>query len=911
MNRRCVARGFPWDFFEERPAGLLGEESVSSSKAFFGEKQTPFRSLGDFSDFRFGDDDACYEWNFSGKCFAMIDFFQRLFDSGFTPHGQAYLMRPEIIWVHVVSDALIALAYFSILIALLYFLRKRPTLPGRGIFILFGFFVFACGVAHLMEIWSVWFGTFRLVGLIKAVTGVAAVATAAMLVKVIPQALALPSSKEFEQASLALENEKAERERDRTSYSATRDDLKRQIVDRSAESQAVREELATEVSAMDRLHELGVRLFATKELRSFQEEVVAGMLALQSADLGALQLYNPESGSLEVAAHRGFQQDALEGLRDVSERIPAWDSLLRAGECVPIEDVLADPNFEPHWAIAASAGFRAMQITPLINRNGELLGLVSTHFRQQRRFTERDARLSLLYARQAAEMMEAKRAEMARTESDLHVRQLIKGLNEYAIFMLDPAGRVIIWNEGAERIAGIEAREIVGRHFSSLFEPHELELEKPGEAIRLAVAEGRFEDQTARIRKDGSRYWSHMILTPLNGGTGDLQGFAGLIQDITERKRAEDELRRSEAYLVEAQKLSRTGSWGWNVATGETYWSSETFRIFGVNPRDVKPSHQLFLQFVHPDDREHVERTFDKASREKSEFKTEFRIVLSDGFTKLVRSLGHPVSEESGLAGFAGAIVDVNEHKLAEEALRDAQAEFARVARLTLDEYTTSLAHEIGQSLDAIASNADFCFRLAEATRALPYEAREPLLSIVKDAGQANEVLGRARQNAARSSRDEVLLEVGDLILDILALASRDLKRNRITVQTELAEDLPSVSGDRIELQQALLNLVVNAIESMSEESDERRVLTIRTTRDLLEDKEAVRIDVQDRGIGFAPEKKDRLFEAFYSTKPDSMGMGLRISRSIVEAHGGRLSASLNAGPGATFTCVLPLAADA
>ena len=839
----------------------------------------------------------------------MIDFFQRLFDSEFTPHGQAYLMRPEIIWVHVVSDALIALAYFSILVTLVYFLRKRTDSSGRGLFILFGFFVFACGVAHLMEIWSVWFGTFRLVGLVKAVTGVAAVATAAMLIKIVPQALALPSSEEFKQTSLALESEKAERERDRSSYSATRDELKRQIDERTAESRAVREELATELSGMDRLQELGLRLLATAELRSFHEEVVAGMLVLQSADLGTLQLYNPESGSLEVAAHRGFQQDALEGLKDVSGQIPAWDNALRAGECVRIEDVLADPNFEPHWAIAASAGFRAMQITPLINRNGELLGFVSTHFRQQHRFAERDARLPLHYARQAAEMMEAKRTEMARMESDRHARQLINGLNEYALFMLDPAGRVVVWNEGAERIADIEAREIVGRHFSSLFEPHELELEKPGEAMRLAVAEGRFEEQATRIRKDGSQYWWHMILTPLNNGAGDLQGFAGVIQDITEKKQAEDELRRSEAYLAEAQKLSQTGSWGWNVATGETYWSLETFRIFGVNPRDVKPSHQLFLQFVHPDDRAHVEATFDKASREKSEFKTEFRIVLSDGSTKLVRSLGHPVPEESGLAGFAGAVIDMSEHKLAEEAFRNAQAEFARIARLTIDEYTASLAHEIGQSLDAIASNADFCFRLAEATRALPYEAQEPLSSIVKDAGQANEVLARARQNAARSSRNKVPLEVGDLILDILALASRDLRRNRITVQTELAEDLPSVSGDRVELQQALLNLVVNAIESMGEESDERRVLTIRTDRDLLEDREAVRIDVQDCGIGFVPEEKDRLFEAFYSTKPNSMGMGLRISRAIVEAHGGRLSASLNTGPGATFTCVLPLAA--
>jgi PAS domain S-box-containing protein len=338
------------------------------------------------------------------------------------------------------------------------------------------------------------------------------------------------------------------------------------------------------------------------------------------------------------------------------------------------------------------------------------------------------------------------------------------------------------------------------------------------------------------------------------------------------------------------------------------YWSRESFRIFGVNPRDVKPSHQLFLQFVHPEDRAYVEQTFEKASREKSQFKIEFRIVLSDGSARHIRSLGYPVPQESGLADFAGAVIDVSEQKLAEETFRNAQAGFARVARLTIDEYAVSIAQEIGQSLDAIASNADFCFRLAEATRALPYEAREPLLNIVKDANSANELLARARQNAPSSIGYRIPLEVGDLILDVLALGSRDLRQNRITVQTELAENLPSVSGDRIELQQALLNLVVNAIEAMSEEPDERRILTIRTAQDMLDRKEAVRIEVQDRGTGFAPEEKDRLFDAFYSTKPHGVGMGLRISRSIVEEHGGRLWASANAGPGATFTCALPVA---
>ncbi|HEY5954812.1 MAG TPA: PAS domain S-box protein, partial [Terrimicrobiaceae bacterium] len=840
----------------------------------------------------------------------MTDFFQNLLDSSFTPHGQAYLMRPELIWLHVISDGLIALAYFSILAGLVYFVRKRSDLPGRGMFLLFGFFLLACGVAHLLEIWTVWHGIFRLTGVVKAVTGVAAFATALMLVKTVPQALALPSPEDLEQARLALESEKAERAHKQGSWSAERGELKRQIEASAEESKALREALTTERENLDRLHELSLPLVAAPDLRTFNHELVAGLQALQSADLATLQLYDLEGGALEVAAHSGVPPDALEGLKDLSDRNAAWEKMLRAGQCVAIEDVLADPDFEPHWPIAASVGFRAMQITPLVSRAGMLLGFVSTHFRQQRRFTERDARLSLLYARQAAEMMQARQTEMARAKTDLHLRQLITGLNEQAILMLDPTGRVVIWNDGAERIAGLAASDVLGKHFSFLYEPQESGAERSGEAMRLAVANGRFEEEAERVRKDGTQYWSHIILTPLQDSAGALQGFAGVIQDITERKRAEEELRRSEAYLAEAQKLSHTGSWGWSPSTGEIYWSPETFRIFGVNPRDVKPSQQLLLQFVHPDDRPNVESTLDTASREKGEFKAEFRIVLPDGSIRHIRSVGHPAQGDSGLAEFMGAVTDVTEQKLAEETFGNAQAELARVARLTIDEYAASMVGEIGQSLEAIANNADFCFRLAEATRALPYESREPLLSIVKDASHAREVLDRARHDTAVSKRDRVSLEVEDLVLDVLALVSSDLKRNRITVQTEFAENLPSVLGDRVELRHALLNLVVNAIEAMSEESDDRRVLTIKTAPDVLDRNEAVRVEVQDLGIGFPPEEKDRLFEPFHSTKPKRFGMGLRISRSLVEAHGGRLLAALNAGPGATFTCVLPSGAS-
>jgi PAS domain S-box-containing protein len=841
----------------------------------------------------------------------MTDFFQRLFDSDFAPRGQAYLGHPEVMWVHVVSDAFIALSYFLILFALTYFVSKRVGLSKRETFALFGFFMLACGVAHLMEIWSVWHGTFRLFGLVKAIAGLAGIATAIVLLKAVPQALNLPSPEELHAANLLLESEKTDRERERSSWSAEADGLRRQIDAGARELQTANAVLADERAAAAQLHELELRLLISRELRPLCDEVVTSMTELQKADMGTLQLYNAESGAWEVLAYQGFEHDASEKLKDVSTSSPLWVETLRRGDSVVVEDVLSEPAFEPHWPVAASAGFRAMQLAPLINQDKELIGIVSTHFRQQRRSNERETRCTRSYAEQAARAIERQRALTAQSEHDLHLRQLIGGLNEFGIFMLDPAGKVVTWNKGAERIAGFEAEEILGKHFSVLFAPDELEAEKPGEAIRVAVAEGRFEDQVQRLRKDGVRYWADLVLTPLNDDAGDLQGFAGVIRDVTERKQTEDELRLSEAYLVEAEKLSHTGSWGWNVSSGEVYWSKETFRIFGVNPGDVKPSYQLFLEFVHPEDKAEVEQTLEKAKDETSAFKIEFRIILSDGSTKHLRSIGHPVTDTSPLAEFAGAIIDITEQKVTEKVFRNVQAEFAHVARLTIAEYASSIAQELDESLEAISKNGDFCFRLAEATRALPYESREPLLNIVNDATHAKEILARARESTSGSMRELAPLEAGDLVLNVLALASRDLRQQRVTVQTELADDLPSISGDRIELQQALFNLITNAIEAMSEEPDDKRVLTIKTAQDTFEGKKAVRIDVQDSGVGFDPEQKDRLFDPFYSTKPKGMGMGLRISRSIVEAHGGRLWASRNAGPGATFTCVLPLAGAA
>jgi len=238
--------------------------------------------------------------------------------------------------------------------------------------------------------------------------------------------------------------------------------------------------------------------------------------------------------------------------------------------------------------------------------------------------------------------------------------------------------------------------------------------------------------------------------------------------------------------------------------------------------------------------------------------------------------------------------------------LQEAHSEIVRVARATpLGELAASIAHEINQPLGAIVNNGNACLRLLR-TKSWS-EVREAIAAIVEDANRASGIIARTRAMFNRSAPAKMQLQLQDVVTDALRLAQGDLAENRIIVLTHLGNDLPSVSGDRIQFQEVLLNLMRNAIEAMSQVPDERRVLRLGCQESELNGKPAVLLTVQDRGGGFSPEEAGRVFDAFYTTKPTGMGMGLRSCLSIAEAHGGRLTASLNSdGPGATFRFLLP-----
>jgi PAS domain S-box-containing protein len=379
-----------------------------------------------------------------------------------------------------------------------------------------------------------------------------------------------------------------------------------------------------------------------------------------------------------------------------------------------------------------------------------------------------------------------------------------------------------------------------------------------------------------------------------------------LREQLTERRRAEEELRRSEAHLAEGQRISHTGSWSWNVDTGEMFWSQEHFRIFGFDPETAKPSYPMFLERIHPKDRPFVEQTVDRAVLERSDLEMEYRIVLTDGSTKYLHSLGHPVIRKSGhLVEFVGTVMDVTEHKLGEEALRKAQAELAHVTRLTtLGELTTSIAHEVNQPLAAVSLNANACLRWLAGDAPNLTESRQAIDRIIKEANRASEVIGRIRALARKTPPRKDRVDINDVLLEVIALARGELRRNRVELQTQLADGLPPALADRVQLQQVILNLIINGIEAINSVSGGRREMLISSAR---HEDAGMLVAVRDSGAGLDSANFDQLFNAFYTTKPDGLGMGLAISRSIIEAHGGRLWATANTSSGAIFQFTLPI----
>jgi PAS domain S-box-containing protein len=419
-----------------------------------------------------------------------------------------------------------------------------------------------------------------------------------------------------------------------------------------------------------------------------------------------------------------------------------------------------------------------------------------------------------------------------------------------------------------------------------------------------ALEKGSPVDVEARLRRyDGAYRWFLFRADPLRDETGTVVKWYGTNIEIEDRKRAEEELRRNDAFLAEAQRLSATGSFSWSVDTNQIAFSAEAYRIFELD-RAAPLTLKRIASRVHPDDLPMVAERIEEARNAGAGLDCQFRLQMPDGSLKYLHTTSNETRGVNGRREYIGAIQDVTQRWLAQEALNKARSDLAHVSRVTsLNALTASIAHEVNQPLSGIITNAGTCLRMLDSDPPNVDGARETARRTIRDGNRASQVVTRLRALFRRGDFSPERMDLNEATREVITLSLNELQSNRVTVQLDLAEDLPPVHGDRVQLQQVILNLLRNAADAMAEVHDRPRRMFIRTE---CEANGNVRLSVRDTGAGLDHPNIEKLFESFYTTKSNGMGIGLSISRSIIEMHRGRLWAEPNDGPGATFSFSIP-----
>jgi PAS domain S-box-containing protein len=500
----------------------------------------------------------------------------------------------------------------------------------------------------------------------------------------------------------------------------------------------------------------------------------------------------------------------------------------------------------------------------------------------------------------ATDIHDRKQAEEALQASERNFASIINTIPTLAWSAL-PDGHCDFLSQGWLDFTGLTSEQAQGWGWSDAIHPEDRD--KLVQYWQSAIASGMPVDTEARLcRCDGVYRWTLIRANPWSDESGSIVKWYGTSTDIHDRKLAEEQVLRSEAFLAESQHLARIGSFSWRVAANQITWSEQLYRIYDIAPGSPL-NFDLIGTRMHPDDLDVMSKIAENAHRAISDFEFEYRLLLPDGTIRHLHSIAHAIRDQKGQLEYIGAVQDVTQRQLAEEALAKARAELEKITRITsLGAFTAFIAHEVNQPLSGIITNTGTCLRMLNSDPPNIEGARETVRRAIRDGKRASDVITRLR---ALFSKRAVIAEPVDLneaTREVIALSLDDLQRQQVILQLELADSLPILQGDRLQLQQVVLNLVRNASEAMSGIEDRPRKLMIRTEHG----GGNVRLAVQDSGIGFANGDAERVFESFFTTKEGGMGIGLSVSRSIIEAHQGRLWATANHGPGATFAFAIP-----
>jgi PAS domain S-box-containing protein len=496
---------------------------------------------------------------------------------------------------------------------------------------------------------------------------------------------------------------------------------------------------------------------------------------------------------------------------------------------------------------------------------------------------------------------EVTRAEEALRKSERESRSIIDCIPGF-VAAFTPLGEVDFVNRQAFEYFGKSLEDL--RHWGRDDSIHAEDLERVLGAFERSLASGDpFEVELRARRFDGVYRWFQSRGAPLRDGNGRIIRWYNLLTDIEDRKRAEVELKRAYDSFADGQRLSRTGNFTADIVADDHIWSEECYRLFDFEPT-TPISVQMVRDLIHAEDLPVFDARFQQ-SLEGAEFDLVFRISTGRSVEKHVHAVGRLVERVAGRPLFIGALRDITENRRAEEAVNNLRSELAHVARVaSLSTLTASITHEVNQPLSGVITNAGTCLKILEVAPVQVDAAREAARRILRDGKRAADVIARLR--ALFSKREFTLepLDLNEAAREVIALSMSDLRRNRVVLRSELAGELPSLVGDRVQLQQVLLNLIRNGCDAMASLEGRPRMLSVKTE---LENPDRVRLSVRDAGPGIDRQTMDSLFEPFYTTKNGGMGMGLSVSRSIIERHHGTLWAEANDGPGACFVFSIPV----
>jgi PAS domain S-box-containing protein len=706
----------------------------------------------------------------------------------------------------------------------------------------------------------------------------------------------------------------------------TRADLEQQLKKYRREIAHAQERLVEAMKQQTATSEM-LRVISNSPIQSVLDAVAQN--AARLCDANNARIFRLEDNLLRLVASYGEILLTSHG----HEPFPAnRDTVTGRATCdrftIHVHDLAAEESEYPVGSRAVkSEGYHTSLATPLL-REGTPMGVILVRRLEVRPFHDKEIALLEAFADQAVIAIENVRlfeAEKQRTlalahanrdlaEREAKIRRLVDA-NIIGIFIWDFEGRIIEANDAFLRMVGYDREDLVsGRIRWTELTPPEWRDRDERRVPELKMTGSLQPFEKEYFRKDGSRV--PMLIGAATFEEGGNQGVA-FVLDLTERKRAEETLRnreealrRSEAWLTQAQRLSHTGNWVMNgTTTHYLYWSDESYRIWGFDPLEGLPSRESMWGRMHPDDRDRVREEVQKALRQKRDFAAEFRILLPDGTVKYLEATTyHEFSPDGALVEAVSTHADVTERKHAQREhvkLRELESDLAHMNRVSMTgELAASLSHEITQPIASARNNARAAQNFLDMQPPDLGEVREALSCVVGDTDRAGNIIDRIRDHIKKAPPRKQHFDLNEAINEVIVLGRSAVIKNGVSVQTRLSEGLVPIHGDRVQLQQVVLNLLLNAVEAMRSTEAGARELLISTERD--HDHRGVLVAVRDSGPGIDPSHLERVFDAFYTTKSSGLGMGLSICRSIIGAHGGRLWAEANKPRGAIFQFTLP-----